>query len=74
MAAALTLLRAYVVDGRPPHGLTPYGSFEAWSDLIRSALVWCDQPAPCLGRGGLEARRDAGYEGLAALLAAWHAC
>ena len=74
VAAALTLLRAYVVAGRPPQGLTAYGSFEAWSDLIRAALVWAGQPDPCLGRVGLEASSDAGYEGLAELLEAWHAC
>ena len=74
VAAALTLLRAYVVAGRPPQGLTPYGSFEAWSDLIRAALVWAGQPDPCLGRVGLEASSDEAYDSLAALLEAWHAC
>ena len=74
LGAALTILRAYVVAGRPPQGLTAYGSFEAWSDLIRAALVWCGQPDPCLGRVGLEASSDAGYDSLAALLEAWHAC
>ena len=74
VAAALTLLRAYVVAGRPPQGLTAYGSFEAWSELVRAALVWAGQPDPCLGRQGLEASSDAAYEGLAELLDAWHAC
>ena len=39
-----------------------------------SAPRWCGQPDPCLGRVGLEASSDAAYEGLAALLDAWHAC
>jgi putative DNA primase/helicase len=39
IAAALTIGRAYVAAGRP--GLLPrLASFEAWSDLVRSALVW----------------------------------
>ncbi len=74
VAAALTILRAYVVAGRPPQGLTASGSFEAWSALIRAALVWCGQPDPWRGRVGLEASSAAAYEGLAARLDAWHAC
>lgn len=38
--AALTMLRAYVVAGRPDQKLTPWGSFETWSDLIRRTIVW----------------------------------
>lgn len=40
VAAALTLLRAYVVAGRPDQGLAGWGSFEQWRDLIASAIVW----------------------------------
>ncbi len=47
LSAALTIVRAYVVAGRPDQGLTPMGSYEAWSDLVRSALVWSGQPDPC---------------------------
>ena len=39
-AAAVTILRAYVAAGGPSQGLTPWGSFEAWSGLIRHAIVW----------------------------------
>ena len=74
VVAALTLLRAYCLEGRPAQGLTPYGSFEEWSDLIRSALVWAGAADPCLGRVGLQATSDDVYEGLAELLEAWHAC
>jgi hypothetical protein len=43
--AALTVLRAYVVAGWPPQEVKPFGRFEEWSDLIRSALVWrCSPP------------------------------
>jgi hypothetical protein len=36
----LTILRAYQVAGRPGQGLTGWGSFETWSDLVRSAVYW----------------------------------
>jgi putative DNA primase/helicase len=39
IAAALTIARAYVVAGRPGR-LPKLGSFEGWSDLVRSSLVW----------------------------------
>jgi putative DNA primase/helicase len=51
--ATLTVLRAYIVAGKPtqmtPAGtpVTPLGSFEEWSDLIRSALIWLGQADPC---------------------------
>lgn len=44
--AALTLLRAYVVAGRPKQNLPPWGSYEAWSDLIRQEIVWVGLPDP----------------------------
>lgn len=46
LGAALTLLRAYHVAGRPDVGLAPWGSFGAWSALVRGALVWagCADP------------------------------
>lgn len=50
LSAALTVLRAYILAGRPDQDLTPWGSFEAWSLLVRSALVWAGQPDPCLTR------------------------
>lgn len=40
VCAALTLLRAYTLAGRPKQGLKGWGSFEAWVDLIGSAIVW----------------------------------
>lgn len=51
--AALTVLRAYIVAGKPtqmtPTGtpVTLLGSFEEWSDLIRSALIWLGEADPC---------------------------
>ncbi len=51
VAAGLTILRAFVCAGRPGlDRLKPFGSFEAWSDLVRGALVWLGEPDPCITR------------------------
>ena len=39
VAAALTILRAYHVAGRPGR-LPQLQSFAEWSDMVRSAMVW----------------------------------
>lgn len=44
VVAALTILRAYEVAGRPESGLAPVGSFEEWSRRVRDALVWLGEP------------------------------
>jgi hypothetical protein len=71
--AALTLLKAYFAAGCPSQVLSAYDSFQPWSDLIRSALVWAGEEEPCTGRKTIEAQ-DLGYEAPAGLLNAWHAC
>jgi hypothetical protein len=72
--AALTIVKAYFVAGCPSQGLTPFGSFEPWSDLIRQALVWAGEADPCEGRKDIEATSNPEFEDLAVLLHAWHAC
>ncbi len=45
VAAALTVVRAYLVAGRPgPAPRLP--SFEGWSDTVRSPLMWMGRPDP----------------------------
>ncbi len=73
VSAALTILKAYFVDGCPSQGLSAYGSFQPWSDLIRAALVWAGEADPCEERQTIAAH-DPGYEALAGLLDAWKAC
>lgn len=43
---ALTILRAYHVAGSPDQA-KPLGSFEIWSDRVRSALIWLGMADPC---------------------------
>ena len=46
LIAALTILRAYHVAGRPRKRQS-LGSFEMWSDWVRSALIWLGEEDPC---------------------------
>ena len=47
IAACMTILRAYIVAGRPKQDIVPMGSFEQWSDTVRSALIWLGCEDPC---------------------------
>ena len=48
LSAALTLLRAYHCAGRPVQRLPSWGSFTAWSQLIRGAITWSGLADPFL--------------------------
>lgn len=70
-AAALTVLRAYCVAGRPNMQLKPWGSYEGWSALVRGALVWAGQADPALGRQLLVEAADTERTALGLLLEHW---
>ena len=72
--AALTILKAYFEAGCPAQGVTPMGSFEQWSDLVRQALIWAGEADPNEGRKDIEAESNPEYEQLATLLQAWAVC
>ena len=46
VAAALTILRAYIVAGRPDQNLTLM-DYSAWCGLIRNAVHWVTAQDPC---------------------------
>jgi hypothetical protein len=69
-ACALAILQGYFRDRRPNMGLPPLGSFEGWSDLVRSAVVWCGLPDPMNTRVAL-AESDDDTALLRQLLAGW---
>ncbi len=71
VAAALTILRAYHVAGRPKHGLPQIGSFEEWDDLIRGACIWIGVGDPAAGRSRIRDEDDDDLEAVRALYAAW---
>jgi putative DNA primase/helicase len=70
IAAALTVVRAYVVAGYPGV-LPPLASFEAWSNLVRSALVWLGRADPVATQEAARAE-DPTLANLKTVLAAWH--
>ena len=72
VVAALTLLRAYAVAGKPNRQITAWRSFEGWSDLIRGAIVWAGQADPALARQQLVAGGDSEAAALRVLLENWN--
>jgi hypothetical protein len=72
--AALTILKAFYVANQPAQSLTPFGSYEAWSDLIRGCLVWLGEVDPCTNRHDLELYSDPEHENITTLLTCWHTC
>lgn len=54
VAAALTIVRAYIVAGRPDTP-SPMGSFRVWSDLVRGSLIWLGMGDP---RGNTDQMRN----------------
>jgi hypothetical protein len=70
-AAALTLLAAYIRAGRPDQKVTAWGSFEGWSNLVRSAIVWAGLPDPRGACVAFASQADTAVAALAAMLEAW---
>ena len=70
VVAALTILRAYHVAGRPKMPTNALGSFEIWSRWVRDALIWLGEPDPC---GTIERVRaeDPRLQALKAVLHHW---
>ncbi|MEO8467995.1 MAG: PriCT-2 domain-containing protein, partial [Gammaproteobacteria bacterium] len=50
LAAALTIVRAFVVAGSPKQGVIPLPSFERWSALVRDPLMWLGLADPASGQ------------------------
>jgi hypothetical protein len=70
VAAALTLMRAYVLAGRPwPKDAKPFNRFEDWDRTVRGALLWLGEPDPCATRVDAAAM-DPVRDGLAMVLSA----
>jgi len=72
VVAALTLLRAYTLAGRPAHGKPPKGSFEAWDRLVRGCILWVGAADPLGGVSRIRAQADDDVDRLRALHAAWY--
>ena len=72
-AAALTVLRAYHLAGRPSGAVRSWGSFEPWQHLVCGAVRWLELAAPEDTRAGL-VEAESGPEVLGTLLRAWRNC
>jgi putative DNA primase/helicase len=70
-AAALTVMRAYALAGWPTP-LSPLGSFEEWSRLVREAIVWCGGADPVASQDHIR-RDDPQRQELRAAMHAWAA-
>jgi hypothetical protein len=70
---AVTILAAFCKAGKPETDLTPYGSFDGWSRLVREAVVWVGLPDPCLTRNKLAELSDTVGDTLGQLVQAWRA-
>jgi hypothetical protein len=72
VAAALTIVRAWIVAGRPSTPCTSMAGYGDWSDLCRQPLLWLGLPDPTTSVFEAMAE-DPDRETLGRLLAAWHA-
>lgn len=73
LVSLLTMLRAYACAGFPQRTIRPYGSYEAWSNLVRQCVIWLGMADPCQGRDRLVLFSDTTAESLARLVDAWAA-
>lgn len=69
LAAALTVLRAFHVAGRPRQA-DPLGSFEDWSDWVRGALIWLGEADPVASMEAIRAD-DPRLEAAIAVVTQW---
>jgi hypothetical protein len=67
--AALTVLRGWVVAGRPSNVAT-LGSFEGWSKTVASCVQWLGLPDPTSARASRDAMVDSKRSALVTLFAA----
>lgn len=70
VCGALTLLRSFTVAGSLQAQLPAFGSYEAWSRLIRQAVFWTMEVDPCTTREKIRSA-DPALSILAAILEGW---
>jgi hypothetical protein len=74
LSAALTILRGWYAAGQPRHkgkngkGLTPWGSFEGWSGVVREAVAFAGLPDPGETRLALQTSADRDALSMSAML------
>ncbi len=73
VSAALTIIRAWVVAGRPKANAPSLAGFGEWSDLCRQPLLWLGRPDPITSLLSAMSE-DPDRELLGRLLALWQQC
>ena len=71
LGAALTILAAYIRTGCPKVELLTWGSYEGWSEIVRSAVVWLDVGDPAEGKQELRQASDPEEAAMATLFTEW---
>ena len=73
LAAALTVVRAWVLAGSPRTEAKALNGFAQWSDWCRQPLLWLGLPDPCEAMF-TQMADDPERETLARLLGTWYSC
>lgn len=73
VSLALTIIRAWIVAGRPLAGVRPVANFNEWSNFCRQPLLWLGYPDPAESMF-LSMEQDPDREILGRLLYSWHDC
>lgn len=73
VAAAITVIKAFMDSGVTITGLRPLGSFESWSNTVRSALIWLGCADPVSSQAEIKANDSSKIWGsaLEAMAAIW---
>ena len=70
VVAALTILRAYRVAGRPKQGRPDLMGFQEWSRTVRDALLWLGEADACETQEGIRAL-DPRLDALTTVISQW---
>lgn len=70
LVAAVTALRAWICAGRPSARIVPWGSFEAWAEIVPQVMYWYGYPDIHRTQDGLRAIDD-DADALSKLLVGW---
>lgn len=71
LSAALTILKGYFSAGCPVVEVKPWGSFEAWSTIVRQSVVWAGEVDPGNARDALILNSDSEIGGIFDLIRGW---
>jgi hypothetical protein len=69
-SAALTILFGWHKAGRPRFNLTPWGSYEGWSETVREAVVFAGLPDPGETRLQLQTLADRDASAISSVISA----